>query len=132
VLARSSRAPSAGAVTGVALVGEEIGSMTELRFVTERSSFLEPCKEAIQKHRDDLDAGRTVRFSFDSAGGYKRHDTITIDSRDQNYFASDRDYNDPTRFSARLSAAATALRDLGYTGRFELSHDDGEVTIKRA
>ena len=35
------------------------------------------------------------------------------------------------RFPQRIKAAATALRDHGCTGRFQISHKDGELTIKR-
>lgn len=37
---------------------------------------------------------------------------------------------DATRFPARIKAAATALLNCGYEGRFDISHSDGLLTIR--
>jgi len=46
-------------------------------------------------------------------------------------FGTDWDRPDPTRFPARLKAAATALNAVGMRGHYALTHAAGVLTIQR-
>jgi hypothetical protein len=105
--------------------------MTRIRYVTQLSSFLQPCEHGIQENRAAFDAGRQIRFILVRRGGYREDDVITIGADDHDHFVADGTYPDPTRFGVRAKAAATAIRNLGYRGRFEVTHTDGEVTLRR-
>lgn len=95
-----------------------------------RSRFLDACAAAIRKQRAELDAGRSVTVDLTRGGGYNGRLIVNIRPADRTAFATDWERPDPTRFPARLKAAATALLHCGCMGRFELSHQDGTLTIQ--
>lgn len=88
-----------------------------------RSQFLDACATAIREQRAELDDGRTVTVDLNRGGGYNGRLSVNIHALDRTAFATDWERPDPTRFPARLKAAATALLHCGCTGRFELSHE---------
>ena len=94
-----------------------------------RSQFLDICEIAIKEHRTKLDAGDAIRIIL-REGGYNGKVSITINPDDQSSFSTDWERTDPTRFPARIKAAATALRDCGCDGKFEINHSDGLLKIR--
>jgi hypothetical protein len=105
------------------------GITLDIRYVTRRSQFLGPCEAAIRRHRAELDAGGIVSVNL-PPGGYDGRVIVTIRPNDCSDFGTDWEHPDPTRFPARIKAAATALRNCGCEGRYEVSHSDGSLTIR--
>jgi hypothetical protein len=95
-----------------------------------RSVFLTPCEQAIRDHAAILEAGGTIVITLDD-GGYAGKVRIEIGD-DPAMFGSDWENSDPTRFPARIKAAATALFHCGCRGPYEVEHRDGFLTIRRA
>src|SRR5437868_4488549 len=100
-----------------------------------RSKFLNTCEENIRDQYLQLENGRSVTFML-SPGGYKGQVRVMIPSAPLEETASmefDTDWKgkDASRFPARIKAAATALRDCGYTGGFIIIHDAGKISIER-
>ena len=95
---------------------------------TLRSKFILPCREAIVAQRKAFDSGQTISVNL-APGGYPGDVKITIPSAASREFQADRNGKDTTRFSARIKAAAMALRDCGDTGEFRISHDNGLLSI---
>lgn len=94
-----------------------------------RSQFLDPCEAAIRGHRTELDAGGVVHVDLQE-GGYDGRVIVTIHPNDRTAFGTDWESTDPTRFPARIKAAATALLNCRCEGRFEVSHSDGSLRIR--
>jgi hypothetical protein len=95
------------------------------------SSFLLPCKAAIRNGQQALKNGATVSLDL-PPGGYDGDVYVDIRSTDKQSFDTNWQNNDPTRFPVRIKAAATALKELGYVGRFRITHDDGALEICHA
>lgn len=100
----------------------------DIGYVT-RSSFLGACEAAVRARRSDLEHGGTIHVDLGD-GGYDGRVVVTINPADQENFAADWTSSDPTRFPARIKAAATALRNCGCVGSFEVSHADGSLAIR--
>jgi hypothetical protein len=94
-----------------------------------RSQFLDACEATVQEHRAELDAGRVVRVDL-RRGGYGGQVIVTIRPNARKVFSTDWEHADPTRFPARIKAAATALLNCGCEGRFEIFHSNGSLTIR--
>lgn len=94
-----------------------------------RSQFLDACESAIRAHRADLDGGGIVSVDL-GEGGYDGRITVTIRRADRASFGTDWTGCDPTRFPARIKAAATALLNCGCEGAFEVSHADGSLAVR--
>lgn len=94
-----------------------------------RSKFLSAFESAIQEHCTGLRAGGVVRVDL-AESGYDGRVIVTIDPTDCMFFGTDWERTDPSRFPARIKAAATALRNCRCQGRFEISHSDGSLTIR--
>ena len=95
-----------------------------------RSAFLAPCENAIRAARARLDSGEPIEIALDD-GGYAGRIEVEI-SDDATTFASDWENPDPSRFPARIRAAATALFNCGCRGRFVIEHRDGLLTVRAA
>ena len=95
-----------------------------------RSRFLSTCEIAIREQRAGLDGGGIVRVDF-GGGGYNGCIRVTIRPNDHALFGADRELKDPTRFPARIRAAATALKNCGCLGLFEISHSDGSISMRK-
>lgn len=96
-----------------------------------RSQFLATCEAAIRQQQVELDAGGTVCVDL-GEGGYDGRVVVTIRSDNPSSFDAAWTNPDPTRFPARIKAAATALLNSGYEGAYELTHENGILTIRRA
>jgi len=102
--------------------------VTRLSFPV-RSSFLIPCRDVLKANRADLDTGKPVQVKL-SRQGYNRQAIATIEADQSKYFWINKE-SEPTRFSARLRAAALALHESGCFGRYEMSHNKGLLTIRK-
>ena len=94
-----------------------------------RSQFLAACEAVIRDHHAELKAGGTIHVGLPE-GGYEDQIIITINPSNGNGFEADWGGGDPTRFPARIRAAAAALHNCGFGGRFEVSHSDGSLIIR--
>lgn len=94
-----------------------------------RSQFLDTCESAIRSRRADLESGSTVFIELGD-GGYNGRITVTIRQGDRTAFGTDWTSSDPTRFPARIKAAATALLNCGCEGTFEVTHADGSLAVR--
>jgi hypothetical protein len=65
-------------------------------------------------------------------GGYDHSVSVTISLDNTVDFETDWQGSDPTRFPARIKAAAAALLQQGMSGSFQISHQDGILSIKRS
>jgi hypothetical protein len=108
---------------------DDSGVLMEIAYAT-RSRFLMNCQEVINRRRSDLEDGLPLRFEFEP-GGYGGRVIVTISAADEQSFGTDWESNDPSRFPARIKAVATALFNCACFGRFEVSHDDGVLEIRR-
>lgn len=72
----------------------------------------------------------TLHVDLQHGGGYDGRVTVAIHAEDPTVFGADWEGRDPTRFPARIKAAATALLNCGCERRFELSHMGGSLTIQ--
>ncbi len=93
------------------------------------SKFLEPCKIAIQNNSKALKNGIPIEVSF-IKGGYNGEININIEA-DKSTFSTSWSNQDPTRFPARIKAAATALKYSQCLGVYKVIHNDGLLTITR-
>jgi hypothetical protein len=110
------------------LTSQVVWISVDIAFPT-RSQFLEACEAAIRDHRAELLMGATVQVGLPE-GGYDGQVIVTIDSTDRAGFGTDWESADPTRFPARIRAAAAALFNCHCDGRFEVSHSEGSMTIR--
>jgi hypothetical protein len=92
---------------------------------THLSKFYPLAKDALTKA-----AGKwPVLVTLGKPGGYNGEREVAITTAHEPEFESDFEADDWTRFPARIRAAATALRDAGFTSSFLISHKDGELRI---
>lgn len=90
------------------------------------SNFYAQMKEVIAREMP-LDPGKTIECNVQKIGGYELAVEVIIKEGEE--FISNREYRDPTRFPARIRAAATALRDSGNFGPYLISHHDSVITV---
>ena len=101
----------------------------EISYCT-RSRFLAICEDAIRTNVANLKRGMMLTIDLES-GGYNRRVLATIDTSNDNEFETSWEQKDPTRFPARIKAAATALHHCNCPGEYEISHNDGVLTIRK-
>jgi hypothetical protein len=101
----------------------------DIKFAT-KSRFLPELEHLIRSEPARLGVGGALCVGLNQ-GGYQGQITVTIDADDMEYFGTDWSANDPTRFPARVKAAATALRNCNVHGSFLITHDNGVLEIKR-
>lgn len=94
-----------------------------------RSKFLRRCEQALTAHRALLDGGSVLNVALEP-GGYSERLIVTILPGVTTTFQAEWKVNDITRFPSRIKAAATALRNCDSTGDFDISHDDGTLSIR--
>lgn len=102
----------------------------DIMFATPRSGFLKICEDVIYSGRKELEVGGSVRVNFKKRGGYPGRVLVTIRPNDKVSFKTNWEGNDPTRFPARIKAAATALLNCGFLGCYEITHRDGSMEIQ--
>jgi hypothetical protein len=97
-----------------------------IRYNVRRSSFYQRIDDGVRAAKN---ADRAVCVELEP-GGYERDVRMTIRQDDPHAFRSD--WKDAEkRFSARLRAAATVLRDRRAWGAYHAVHIDGLLTLKR-
>lgn len=121
------------AITGVEHLLRGRGALSNIKSMDIpypiRSKFLDACETAIREQQARLRAGKVVHVDL-HGGGYDGRVTVTIHTADRAVFGADWEHTDPTRFPARIRAAAAALLHCHCAGRFEISHSDGSLTIR--
>lgn len=100
-----------------------------LKYVTERSSFLSPCKNELSESKDLLLRGHPVTIELNPPQGYNMRVQVIIEKEKPHAFWTNWESSDPTWFSVRIRAAATALYQLNCFGKFEISHHTGKLRI---
>lgn len=96
-----------------------------------RSNFLTEYEAGVCRGSVELRRGHTVRIES-IEGGYSGRIWVAIDPGNRSSFSTSWRSSDPTRFPARIKAAATALLNEGFRGEFEIAHEDGMLTIRAA
>jgi hypothetical protein len=101
-------------------------------YLVKRGSFLSKFVTWILEYTQELDRGQTITLDLEKPGGYPARDLrIEIVGNDSGFFETDWEYQDWTRFPARVRALATALRDAQLWGRYQVSHSEGEVELTK-
>ncbi len=100
----------------------------DIPFAT-RSEFLGVCEQALTAQHERLNRGEQVDVPLE-LGGYNGHLIVTIRPGVTAAFQAEWESKDKSRFPSRIKAAATALRNCGYTGSFKICHDNGELSIR--
>jgi hypothetical protein len=96
-----------------------------------RSKFMPAITEALKEQKQLLISGRQIVVHFESEKeGYLGIYEIRINPIACS-FTVDFKNVDPTRFPARIKAAARALCQEGYDGTYEISHKAGELKIRK-
>ena len=87
----------------------------------------------IDANRGRISRGARVlkSFAWPEPGYSARNLLIVIDAPTDNEFQTSSAGDDPTRFPARIRALATALRDAGLPGVYCVSHEWGEIVLRR-
>jgi len=93
------------------------------------SNFLEEIEDALLENRDTLLLGTPLTIRF-SPKGYNGRIRVNIDRANSATFWADWESPDPTRFPARIKAAASALFRQGCFGEYLISHETGILTIQ--
>jgi hypothetical protein len=92
---------------------------------------LDLCEQVIREHKAELLAGETIEMTWpERSAGYPGQITVRILKDDAESFWSEKDFNDPSRFPARIRTAAKALFTQGCYGDFEIYHEAGHLTIR--
>ena len=96
-----------------------------------RSRFIPIIVESIKTQKRAFDLGSQVIIEFDEEkAGYPGSFEVNVNPSKE-VFTVEFSNTDPTRFPARIKAAARALCQEGYNGRFEISHKAGTLKIMR-
>ena len=95
-----------------------------------RSEFLLPIAEALKTQHAKLKRTIPMHVKLKS-GGYNAAVYVQIDLSNRSAFRAEWE-GELTRFPVRVRAAATALRDAGVAGRFQVIHEDGALVISPA
>jgi hypothetical protein len=95
-----------------------------------RSSFLAPIAKALGEADEELRNWRQVLVTL-SPQGYNGVVEVEIARSDRQEFIAHCNFGDVSRFPVRIRAAATALRDRGFAGRFLIAHKSGLLRIAR-
>ena len=100
--------------------------------LVKQGSFRPKLSKLIGQVKDQIKKGSIVQMDLQRAGGYADENIkITIKNDMINEFETDWEYQDPTRFPARIRALATALQDNRMWGTYFVSHNDGIIKIRK-
>lgn len=91
---------------------------------TDRSAFYSIVMSALKN------GAPPIQIDVGKAGGYPGRHTVTIGAVDELEFEADVELSDWTRFSARIRAACTALRDSNMPGNYLIAHEDGQLSVQ--
>jgi hypothetical protein len=103
-----------------------------IRYVTpSRSDFYTPVRDALEDQVERFVMRETVALSFAAeADGYSGDVVVEIAPGQEESFRTDWSGSDPSRFPARIRAAATALRDDRRFGWHRIRHEEGDLRIE--
>jgi hypothetical protein len=93
------------------------------------SEFFEPIEAAIRAAGGEVTAPLRVSLK---PGGYGCDAHVLIRREDSQFFETDWESRQPSRFGARCKAAATVLYRTGHSGRFRIRHEGGDLIIEPA
>jgi hypothetical protein len=97
-------------------------------FLVQEGKFLPAIRSVIK----DSGVRMPVTVELQVCGGYGGTIRVKIERLQLLEFEADWESRDWTRFPARIRAAATALRDTGHFGTFDISHNEGTLRISEA
>jgi len=98
-----------------------------------QSAFYDLCQSILQEVGNELQLKKPLKVTFEAdKGGFPDDERVEIGGPDEKTFQTDWDGSDPTRFPARIRAAATALRDEGWRGTYRIRHEAGSLQIAPA
>ena len=95
-----------------------------------RSVFLETLLTSLTSRWDALIKGEMILIELGKRGGYSGKHQLRIDRDSSQEFTCESFRGDPSRFPARIKAAARALYDLGGSGEFIVTHEDGLMSVQ--
>ncbi len=96
-----------------------------------RSKFLKKCEDCIRQNKDALLTGKIISVDFSEfpKSGYKGNICVNIEKTENESFEAYWKSTQPSRFPARIKAAAHALFTQGCFEKFVISHNAGILTI---
>ncbi len=98
--------------------------------LVKQGSFRPKLSKWIGQVKEQIEEGSIVLFA--EAGGYPAVNVkITIMQDNIKYFDTDWEYEDWTRFPARIRALSTALQDNWMWGTYLVSHNDGIIKLRK-
>jgi len=101
-------------------------------YLVNRGSFRPKFDVWLAEHNLEVAEGAGLKIKLGKTWGYPAHDLhITISQEDQSFFNTDWEFDDWTRFPARIRAVATSLRDHKLWGIYLVFSDDGEVVLEK-
>lgn len=101
--------------------------MKEIGFLVKHSKFYAPLSTLVHNNLNGVLSGEKVSIDFET----QAYEQPPIQAEiTKNSFIADFSNFDPTRFSARLKALATVLRDEGLFGKYTISHQKGVVEFQ--
>ena len=92
-----------------------------------RSKLFQEIKSYIRKFDKTIEINLTNTHK--DVDGYQGNLTIEINKGVDFFLAEDFKNKDTSRFPARIKATASALKSLGYIGKFFISHKQGILRI---
>ena len=101
-------------------------------YLLKKGSFRPKFDVWVTERKREINEGVKLRVNLGKTGGYPAENLeITISQHDQNFFETDWEYKDWTRFPARIRALATSLKDQDLWGKYLTSHIDGEIELRK-
>ena len=96
--------------------------MANIPFNKQDGGFRNLILKYLDRQKELIERGNEITIQLDQPGGYSGNLTVGI-FENESRFKADWENADISRFPARIKATATALRDLGKFGSFEISSD---------
>ena len=99
---------------------------------TESGGFKETISNSLKENSVIFSDFGKIKIELEAdAAGYSGEVRATIHPDLDEGFGSDWPGEDPTRFPARIRAAASALKDNGFKDDWMISHNDGTIKIQK-
>lgn len=96
-----------------------------------RSRFFDAIEAALRAAERCPEAGGPLTVEL-APGGYDGAIVVDTSRGSPDRFEAEWERPDPTRFPARIRAAATVLHTRGCRGRYLVTHEDGSLIISPA
>lgn len=111
---------------------ENYASTMEIPFAGPRSDLVPALEQQLRPRVSELEEGMVVTAELArEKAGYAGQCIVRIDFGNTQGFITNLPLDDPTRFPARIKAAATVLKILGLCGLFQIGHRNGTLTLLR-